>query len=151
MGNVKIATKAPAAAASKASTPAAKGAKAPAKDGAKKERKPRAPKPALEITLDDNNIPVWKNEDGSVIIGIPPKSFTAHLSDEQKKDRNVKHLATVARLEYMVEVAKFRLTEATEKKNPKKKLMNKFEKMKAKLLEMQKELGLEEEVEEVSE
>ena len=141
MGNpVVIKPKTPAAAAKTASAPAA------GKAGkAAKEKKPRVKKekPEVKITLDDQNIPNIADEAGNLVIGISPKLFFAYLTEEQKKDKSIRHAAKTRAMEYAVHMAQHRLTEHTEKKNPKKKLMDKYNKALEKLKAMKAELGSE--------
>lgn len=108
----------------------------------KKERKKKE-KPEVKITLDENNIPNIADTEGALIVGISSKQFFAFLTDEQKKDKNIRHAAKTRALEYAAHMANYRLQEHTEKKNPKKKLMDKFLKMKAKMEAMKAELGSE--------
>lgn len=114
-----------------------------------KAKKPRAKKekPEVKITLDDQNIPNIADEAGNLVIGISPKQFFAYLTEDQKKDKSVRHAAKTRAMEYAVHMAQHRLNEHTEKKNPKKKLMDKYQKMLEKMKAMKAELG--DEVEDV--
>lgn len=124
-------------------------AKATAKPEEKKTRKPRTPKPEVKITLDDMNIPNIADAEGALVIGINPKQFFAYLDEVQKKDKIIRHTAKTRAMEYAVHMAQYRLNEHTEKKNPKKKLKDQYQKMLEKMKKMKEELGTE--VEDVEE
>jgi len=137
MGNpVVIKPKTPAAANGKAAAPAGKKA-----EGKQKKPRVKKEKPEVKITLDEQNIPNIADEAGNLVIGISPKQFFAFLTEEQKKDKNIRHAAKTRAMEYAVHMAQYRLNEHTEKKNPKKKLMGKYQKMLEKMKAMKAELG----------
>lgn len=122
-------------------TPAAGKGKAAKPAGTEKKKRTAKAKPVVSITLDDNNIPNIANEDGSLIVGISGKEFFKHLTAEQKKDKQIRHLAKARQLEYLKYTYEYKLAEHNEKKSPKKKLMDKHAKLLAQLAALKLELG----------
>ncbi len=123
-------------------TPAAGKGKAAAAKGTEKKKRTAKAKPVVSITLDENNIPNIANEDGALIVGISGKEFFKHLTAEQKKDKQIRHLAKARQLEYLKYTYEYKLAEHNEKKSPKKKLLDKHAKLMAQLAALNAELGV---------